>query len=55
MEAGLRSYDRSMPEEVNRTLTDQLSELLFTTEQSLMVVNWFWGFGKHVVASRPGR
>lgn len=34
VEAGLRSYDRGMPEEVNRVLTDQLSELLFTTERS---------------------
>jgi len=33
VEAGLRSYDRSMPEEVNRVLTDQLSDLLFTTER----------------------
>ena len=32
VEAGLRSYDRSMPEEVNRVLTDQISDLLFTTE-----------------------
>lgn len=32
VEAGLRSFDRTMPEEVNRVLTDQLSELLFTTE-----------------------
>ncbi|HVP39961.1 MAG TPA: UDP-N-acetylglucosamine 2-epimerase (non-hydrolyzing) [Candidatus Saccharimonadales bacterium] len=31
VEAGLRSYDRSMPEEVNRVLTDQLSEWLFTS------------------------
>jgi UDP-N-acetylglucosamine 2-epimerase (non-hydrolysing) len=29
IEAGLRSFDRTMPEEVNRLLTDQLSELLF--------------------------
>lgn len=28
VEAGLRSYDRSMPEEINRQLTDTLSELL---------------------------
>ena len=31
VEAGLRSFDREMPEEVNRVLTDQISELLFTT------------------------
>jgi UDP-N-acetylglucosamine 2-epimerase (non-hydrolysing) len=34
VEAGLRSFDRTMPEEVNRVLTDALSTLLFTTEQS---------------------
>ncbi len=34
VEAGLRSFDRAMPEEINRVLTDQLSDLLYTTERS---------------------
>ncbi len=33
VEAGLRSRDRTMPEEINRLLTDQISDLLFTTSQ----------------------
>ena len=36
VEAGLRSYDRNMPEEINRVLTDQLSDLLFITERSAL-------------------
>jgi UDP-N-acetylglucosamine 2-epimerase (non-hydrolysing) len=34
VEAGLRSFDRTMPEEINRVLTDQISDLLFITERS---------------------
>jgi UDP-N-acetylglucosamine 2-epimerase (non-hydrolysing) len=37
VEAGLRSFDRTMPEEINRVLTDAISDLLFCTERSGVV------------------
>lgn len=37
VEAGLRSFDRSMPEEINRILTDSISDFLFVTEKSGLV------------------
>lgn len=36
LESGLRSYDRTMPEEVNRIITDELSDYFFVTENSGM-------------------
>jgi len=37
LEAGLRSFDRTMPEEINRVVTDHISEMLFVTEKSGLV------------------
>jgi UDP-N-acetylglucosamine 2-epimerase (non-hydrolysing) len=37
VEAGLRSFDRGMPEEINRILTDSISDYLFVTEKSGLV------------------
>ena len=48
VEAGLRSYDRNMPEEINRILTDHLSDHLFApTEKSRQIL-----LGEQIAESR---
>ena len=37
VEAGLRSFDETMPEEINRMVTDTISDMLFVTEESGMI------------------
>lgn len=37
VEAGLRSFDRTMPEEINRVLTDTISDILFVSEPSGLI------------------
>jgi UDP-N-acetylglucosamine 2-epimerase (non-hydrolysing) len=37
IEAGLRSFDKKMPEEINRKLTDQIADYLFVTEESGLI------------------
>ncbi|MBG0775032.1 MAG: UDP-N-acetylglucosamine 2-epimerase (non-hydrolyzing) [Desulfovibrionaceae bacterium] len=49
VEAGLRSFDESMPEEINRVLTDAISDLLFTTEESGNENLWRTGVERHKI------
>jgi UDP-N-acetylglucosamine 2-epimerase (non-hydrolysing) len=49
VEAGLRSFDRTMPEEINRILTDELSEWLFVSEPSGVVNLRLEGHGEHQI------
>lgn len=49
VEAGLRSFDRTMPEEINRIVTDQLSDFLFTTSLDAHVNLKNEGIPKHKI------
>jgi len=49
VEAGLRSGDRTMPEEINRVLTDSISDFLFCTEQSGVENLLLEGIPKHKI------
>jgi UDP-N-acetylglucosamine 2-epimerase (non-hydrolysing) len=49
VEAGLRSFDRAMPEEINRVVTDAVSDLLFVTEESGLTNLATEGVGKDKV------
>ncbi|GIW87700.1 MAG: hypothetical protein KatS3mg108_2024 [Isosphaeraceae bacterium] len=49
VEAGLRSFDRTMPEEINRVLTDSVSDWLFASEPSAVVNLRREGFAEHQI------
>ena len=49
VEAGLRSFNRSMPEEINRILTDAISDLLFVTERSAEEHLWKEGIAREKI------